>query len=83
MNVVVALPNKSKLAAYTSSRYAVVIQYKDRRKRREYIKCETFAKVRAAIKLYRQMSSVSYIYYNIPDEEHIEAYDARDPTRYA
>jgi hypothetical protein len=31
---------------------------------------------------YRKKKGVTYIQYNIPDEDHIEAYDVRDPRRY-
>jgi hypothetical protein len=61
MNVV-SLPNKSKLPAHTASRYTVVIQYKDRRQARKYIKYDSFVQARDTIKLYRGISGVSYIY---------------------
>jgi hypothetical protein len=48
-----------------------------------YIKCETYAKARSVINIYRANSYVSYIYYSIPGEDKIDAYDARDPKRYA
>jgi hypothetical protein len=39
--------------------------------------------VRKTIKQHRLIKSVKYIYYNIPELQHIEAYDVRDPERYA
>jgi hypothetical protein len=60
--------------------YTVVIQF--RKKQRHYIKCETMAKVRETTVSYCQKREVTYIHYNMPEEDHIEAYDVRDPTRY-
>ena len=65
-----------------SVQYTVVIQFKGKRIR-QYIKCETYAKARSVINIHRVNPSVSYIYYNIPGEDKIDAYDARDPKRYA
>jgi hypothetical protein len=68
------------LVVKAATPYTVCVQFYNRQ--RSYIKCETMAKARRVITLNRNDSLVSYIYYNIPDLEHIEAYDARDPTRY-
>jgi hypothetical protein len=64
-----------------SAQYTVVIQFKGKRVR-QYIKCETYAKARRVINIHRANSSVSYIYYSIPGEDKIDAYDCREPERY-
>jgi hypothetical protein len=68
------------LHAITKRPYVVVVQF--RRKDRAYINCKTMTDVRETIRRHKLMKDVTYIYYNIPELVHIEAYDARDPTRY-
>jgi hypothetical protein len=68
------------LHAITKRPYTVVVQF--RRKARAYLSCETLSAVRETIRRHKLMRDVTYIYYNIPELQHIEAYDARDPTRY-
>jgi hypothetical protein len=68
------------LVVKAATPYTVCVQFHNRQ--RSYIKCETMVEARRIITLNRKDKLVSYIYYNIPDLEHIEAYDARDPTRY-
>jgi hypothetical protein len=68
------------LHAITNRPYVVVVQF--RGKARSYINCKTMADVRETIRRHKLMKDVTYIYYNIPELVHIEAYDARDPTRY-
>lgn len=68
------------LHVITTRPYVVVIQF--RRKARAYISCKTMADVRETIRRHKLMKEVTYIYYNIPELQHIEAYDVRDPTRY-
>jgi hypothetical protein len=63
-----------KLTARVETPYTVVIQFRNRQ--RSYIKCETMAKARETIVHYRTNRKVTYIYYNIPELDHIEAYDA-------
>jgi hypothetical protein len=79
MNIAV-VPKTSKLIPRVETRYTVVVQYG--KKPRQYIKCETMAATRETIVAYRKKKGVTYIQYNIPDEDHIEAYDVRDPRRY-
>lgn len=61
--------------------YTVVTQFRNKRVR-SCIKCETMAQVRDAIKRQRANPNVTYIFYNIPEMDHIEAYDVRDRNRY-
>jgi hypothetical protein len=61
--------------------YVVVIQYRNRT--RAYISCDSMDAVRKTIKHHKRANDVTYIYYNISELQHIEAYDARDPGRYA
>jgi hypothetical protein len=68
------------LDVITKRPYVVVIQY--RRKARSYISCKSMDEVRETIRRHKLISDVTYIRYNIPEVVHIEAYDAREPTRY-
>jgi hypothetical protein len=68
------------LHVITKRPYVVVVQ--SRHKARAYINCATMTDVRETIRRHKLMKDVRYIYYNIPELVHIEAYDARDPTRY-
>jgi hypothetical protein len=69
-----------KLSPRVETPYTVVIQFRNRQ--RQYIKCETMKQTRETIVHYRKTPKVTYIHYNIPELEHIEAYDVRDITRY-
>jgi hypothetical protein len=60
--------------------YVVVIQYRNRA--RAYLSCDSIDTVRNTIKQHKLVKNVTYIYYNIPELQHIEAYDIRDPNRY-
>jgi hypothetical protein len=42
----------------------------------------SMAAARETIKRHRLIKDVTYIFYNVPELQHIEAYDARDPERY-
>ena len=68
------------LHVITKRPYVVVVQFRD--KARVYINCKTMADVRETIRRHKLTKDVTYIYYNIPELVHIEAYDVRDPTRY-
>jgi hypothetical protein len=61
--------------------YCVVVQYRNRS--RAYLTCDSMEAVRMTVKQHKSIKTVTYIYYNVPELQHIEAYDARDPTRYA
>jgi hypothetical protein len=65
----------------TKRPFVVVAQFRSR-KDRAYITCQSLASVRDTIRRHKTMLDVTYIYYNIPELQHIEAYDARDPSRY-
>lgn len=69
------------LHVVTKRPYVVVIQF--RSIGRSYINCKTMSDVRETIRRHKLIKDVTYIYYNIPELVHIEAYDVRDPTRYA
>jgi hypothetical protein len=60
--------------------YVVVVQYRNRT--RAYLSCDRMEAVRKTIKQHRSIKTVTYIHYNIPELQHIEAYDIRDPERY-
>jgi hypothetical protein len=40
------------------------------------------AAARETIKRHRLIKDVTYIFYNVPELQDVEAYDARDPERY-
>jgi hypothetical protein len=61
--------------------YVVIVQYHSTRAR-VYITCESMASVRDTIKRHRRIKDVRYIFYNIPELQKIDAYDAREPDRY-
>jgi hypothetical protein len=65
----------------TKSPYVVVVQYRDRA--RTYLSCDSMDAIRNTIKQHKLIKAVTYIYYNMPTLMHIEAYDAREPDRYA
>jgi hypothetical protein len=69
------------LIPHIETPFTVVIQYG--KKPRQYIKCETMKAARDTIVTYRKKRGVTYIHYNIPEMDHIEAYDVRDAARYA
>jgi hypothetical protein len=69
------------LHTITKRPFVVVVQFRSSRDR-AYITCQTMVDVRETIRRHKLMKDVTYIYYNIPELQHIEAYDARDPTRY-
>jgi hypothetical protein len=81
MNIpVIPIQDALILHAITKRPYVVVIQF--RRKARAYINCANMTDVRETIKRHKKIRDVTYIYYNIPELQHIEAYDARDKERY-
>jgi hypothetical protein len=65
----------------TDRPYVVVVQYQDRAC--AYLSCESMEVVRKTIKHHRLIKGVKYIHYSISELQHIEAYDIRDPMRYA
>jgi hypothetical protein len=81
MNVSISIRDALILHTITHRPYTVVIQFRFQ-KARAYISCETMASVRETIRRHKLKRDVAYIYYNIPELEHVEAYDVRDPERY-
>jgi hypothetical protein len=76
------IPLKDTLILHTiiNRPYTVVVQFRNRA--RSYISCDTMAGVRETIRRHKLLRDVTYIYYNIPELQHVEAYDVRDPERY-
>jgi Ran GTPase-activating protein (RanGAP) involved in mRNA processing and transport len=77
----ISLRDTAILHKITDRPYVVVVQYHNRA--RAYLSCESMEVARKTIKQHRLIKAVKYIYYNIPELQHIEAYDVRDPERYA